>query len=185
MSKKEHIGMASQRLSQSTSLKFNNLGMQKMKAKILAAVAAALLATASSANAATFTFSYTASFGTAFGTFDGDLTGDIISNMSNFVVELSTQPGVKNTGNETLTASRTWSLSGLVADFRTASPIPAGFGVLGGLVYFGDPTILSEAYDPTAANVQMVSAVPLPASGFLLLGVFGGFAALRRRKTVS
>ncbi|WP_299723162.1 VPLPA-CTERM sorting domain-containing protein [uncultured Tateyamaria sp.] len=156
-----------------------------MKTKFLAAVAAAVIATASSANAASFTFNYTASFGTAFGTFDGDLTGDIISNMTNFVVELSTQPGVQNTGNQALTNSRTWSLSGLVADFRTQNPVPAGFGVLGGEVFFGDPTIVSEVYDPSAANVQLVGAVPLPASGFLLLGVFGGIAAFGRRKTAA
>jgi hypothetical protein len=46
---------------------------------------------------------------------------------------------------------------------------------------FFDATSVSDSYGGFIDDIK-VSAVPVPAAGFLLFGALGGLAALRRRK---
>ena len=122
--------------------------------KIALALAVCALPFCGAANASTFNFTYDASFGSAFGTFQGDLDvdGDTIINMTDMVVELTTQPGVTTAGNP-LILGGVWSLSGLVAGFTTGAATPAGFQILSGQVAFGDPIIQVDVYNPANATV--------------------------------
>lgn len=151
---------------------------------LAAALAVCVLPICGTAQASTFNFTYDASFGSAFGTFQGilDVDGDTIINMSDMIVELTTNPGVTNLGNP-LEPGGTWSLSGVVADFSTVDPEPAGFAIEAGMIYFGDPDVVEEAYDPARATVTLAADVPLPAAAALMASAFAllGLAGLGRR----
>lgn len=66
------------------------------------------------------------------------------------------------------------------------SSFAIGYKILDGgksaFIYFDDIASGDRDFDDFVVRVS-VSAVPVPAAGFLLLGALGGLAALRRRKT--
>lgn len=94
----------------------------------------------------------------------------------------------------------TWTQSGLTARFGSLVGQVTGTGTLldFGTSYSGLATAAGELflyswdqnYSDNSGSIDVtittdkISAVPLPAAGFLLIGALGGLTALRRRKQV-
>lgn len=171
-----------------------------MRARNLA-LAAVLAMGAVQADASTFSFSYELDSGSVLdGLFEGTLQGD-----ADTIIVLSFSDVTFDGGPRSITfvdsfsnfnfgsgADPVLSLSGTIADIiACTTPVcldgfvfdAAGVGFGAPIVYSG-PTFgeALEPYDPTRFSVeQVMAAIPLPASAFLLIGALGSLRLARRR----
>ena len=103
-------------------------------------------------------------------------------NTAFFRVEAWDMNGGTAVYEETLTASYDPRL--FFSDFTTTAGFD--FGSLGALQFFISSTGLANSVDGAITQLEVraddIAPVPLPASGLLLLGGFGGLTFLRRRK---
>lgn len=95
--------------------------------------------------------------------------------------------------NAYLTLNRTGDFTNFQAFWSDDNVIDASdtelalgtFGIDENFTFTASPKFLIVSYDAAANEADLdisVSAVPLPAAGFLLFGALGGLAAMRRRK---